>query len=110
MAISPLKADESRDFAASWIARNIEIDPFSIHDRRLFDGPLASFRRDAAQAGLSELDLEQGLGPIRDFIADAYAQAAAKWRAARVVTAEGSDMSNAPGPPGLLTGRSNLFR
>ncbi|MEO8723981.1 MAG: hypothetical protein ABI395_10775, partial [Sphingobium sp.] len=68
-------------FATGWIARNIETGPFSRNDPPIYDGPIAMFRRNAAQAGFGEADLEHGIGAVPAFIAKAYADSAAKWRA-----------------------------
>lgn len=68
-------------FAAGWIARNIDVGPYSWDDASDDERQIRRFRTEAVQAGLSEADLERGLGPVPAFIAKAYAEAAAKWLA-----------------------------
>lgn len=75
-------------FATAWIAQNIEIGPFSWNDPPIYDGPIRAFRKDAAQAGFDETQLEQGIGAVPLFIANAYRDAIASWRGAHRFRAE----------------------
>lgn len=67
--------------ANAWIARNIMVGPFSTDDLPIYDVPIAALRKKAARAGFSEQDLETVLGPLPEFMARAYADAIARWRA-----------------------------
>ena len=77
-ALSP--SDKASIFAAGWVAENIEIGPFSWNDPPIYDESIREFREKAAQAGLSEADLVQGIGPVPAFIAKAYSDAIATWK------------------------------
>jgi hypothetical protein len=81
MAAPGFEPIEAVTFAAGWIARNIEIGPYSWDDASDDERPISPFRTEAAQAGLSEADLERGLGPVPAFMAKAYAEADARWLA-----------------------------
>ena len=70
-------------FSNGWVASNIMVGPFSTDDLSIYDGPIALFRKEAAQAGLSEEDLENTIGPVPEFIARAYADALSRWHATR---------------------------
>ncbi|WP_293880644.1 hypothetical protein [Sphingomonas sp.] len=75
--------NDALTFATSWVARNIEVGPFSWNDPPIYDGPISDFRKEAAQAGFSETHLERGIGAVPAFIAKAYADAVVNWRAAQ---------------------------
>lgn len=81
MASTQPAATAAQAFAANWVARNIEPGPFSCDDPAINVDPIRSFRSEAAEAGLTEADLEQGIGAVPAFVARAYTEAAAKWRA-----------------------------
>ena len=70
-------------FARGWIAANIEVGPFSWKDNPIDDEPIHSFRQEATRAGLTEADLERGIGDVRVFIAKAYEDAVCAWQAAQ---------------------------
>jgi hypothetical protein len=77
------KPNSARTFAADWIARNIEMGPFSWNDPPIYDHAISLFRKEATQAGFSEADLEKGIGAVPAFIAHAYEDSSATWRAAQ---------------------------
>ena len=70
-------------FSNGWVASNIMVGPFSRDDLSIYDAPIARFRKEATQAGLSEEDLENTIGPVPEFIARAYKDALSRWRADR---------------------------
>ena len=78
-ALSP--SDKASIFAAGWVAENIEIGPFSWNDPPIYDEPTRYFRQEALQAGISEADLVHAIGPVPAFIAEAYSDAIATWKA-----------------------------
>lgn len=79
--MSPIAASgEAQLFAAGWIARNIEVGPFSCDDAPVYAGALAAFLKDAADAGLSQADLERGIGNVPAFLTKAYSDAVVAWR------------------------------
>jgi hypothetical protein len=80
MPISKPAPSEALTFAIGWIARNIDVGPFSCDDPPICDGPISLFRKEAEEAGFSEADLVNGIGPVPAFIEQAYADAVAKWR------------------------------
>ncbi|WP_376984884.1 hypothetical protein [Bosea sp. R86505] len=81
MSLSRSKSYDAKTFAAGWIARNIDVGVFSWDDGPGYERAMDHFRTEAAQAGLSEVVLEDGLGPVPAFIAKAYAAAVEKWLA-----------------------------
>lgn len=70
-------------FANKWVLGNIMVGPFSTDDLPIYDAPIALFRKEAGQAGLSEEELEDAIGPIPKFIARAYSDAIVRWHADR---------------------------
>ncbi len=78
-AYSP--SNKASMFASGWVARNIEIGPFSLNDPPIYDKPISDFKKAAVRAGLSEADLVQSIGPVPVFIAKAYSDAIASWKA-----------------------------
>lgn len=78
-----LGSNGALSFAQGWIARNIEVGPFSWKDGQLYDGPISAFRRAATQAGFDDTELERGVGSVPEFIANAYANAIRDWQAAQ---------------------------
>ena len=81
MTAAHSQSNKAAMFAAGWIARNIEIGPFSWNDPPIYDGQISDFKKAAAEAGLSEAELAQGIGPVPAFIAKAYSDANATWEA-----------------------------
>ena len=81
MSSSRSKSYDAKTFAAGWIARNIDVGVFSWDDGPGYETAIDQFRTEAAQAGLSDAVLEDGLGPVPAFIANAYAAAVEKWLA-----------------------------
>lgn len=73
------KQTEVMAFAESWIGRNINVGPFSCDDAGDCAGPIRQFARDAAQAGLTQAQLEDTLGPVAPYIVAAYAAASRAW-------------------------------
>lgn len=80
MSNTNTERNKALTFAIGWVARNIEVGPFSWNDPPIYDGPTSHFLKEAAQAGFSETNLELGIGPVPAFIAHAYSDAHARWR------------------------------
>jgi len=76
---SGLAFDPVARFANGWVSRNVEVGPFSWDDPPIYEGPIQLFRDAAAQAGFSDSELERSLGPVPQFIAHSFSEAAARW-------------------------------
>ncbi|CAL4868260.1 hypothetical protein MMA231_02535 [Asticcacaulis sp. MM231] len=62
------------DFAQTWVLENINAGPYDPGER-IVSGHVEQLKADAAVAGISEDDLEEYVGDLHDYIAEALEEA-----------------------------------